>query len=677
MNDLKLEDHYKVELNTLKGLFNYSTCRTENYPLFGHQVLPQGYVYIKPSLSPDCKYISIIGKSEIDDKIFIWSMDNLDSYLYSYTSKSIENLIFSPDSKYFYILYKSEPPIKYEIKTGKEILSFDFPQEEITQMICHSFSKDGKNLIIGTKNFFISWNVTNGKIVKFIKDDGIIKYIKNDVLFSVKDNMEFVKYNKSDAIEKKFALPNIEKIDDILSFVISSDLNYIYYADKNGINKYNINKNDNKIEQIMEFNKENQPTKVEIDDNCKFAMTTDMLTINIYELKNLDNYQSIPSEQFSDLCINFQKKKALLVDDICINIVDTTGKELQKYIWLNENPSKFLYFTFSPDNQVILGIIDENNAIAYNTSTGRVIKKWRNMEDDWSMACEIAPETSQVAIIATKSNDNMVKIWNYNNGSELISLYGHNAHSFCFSPDGNLLLSGAREGEEIARLWDLVNGTCYSFIYQGKNNNLYTIVNLTEDLQKIIAASIGQEPVVFDYQTQQLLYKCECPINFEKIKSIQSNIKYNCFIVKGRDTNHKDMAILYKLDDGKILQIFENCGNIQLSKNEGIIISKSSNINEGNLTLSDITNLDKIEHKNCQIQADNSSILQDDKSIVSAFGDEKNLTFIMNETKNGKVMAEIKFTQNYDRHGEVDLYANGQDKILTLRYIEFIEPLEV
>ena len=58
------------------------------------------------------------------------------------------------------------------------------------------------------------------------------------------------------------------------------------------------------------------------------------------------------------------------------------------------------------------------------------------MEDDWSMACEMAPETSQIAVIATKSDSKTIKIWDYNNGSEVLSLSNYNVHSFNFSENG-------------------------------------------------------------------------------------------------------------------------------------------------------------------------------------------------------------------------------------------------
>ena len=605
MSDLKLEDHYKVELNAVKGLYRYPSCRTENIPLFGHQVLPQGFYYTKPSISNDCKYISIIGKGNEQDKAFIWSLENIDGYLYSYTSNTIENLIFSPDSKYFYILYKNEPPIKYDIKNGKELLKCENPGDQITKFICHSFSKDLKYIYIGTKNHFFSWNTSNGKISKKLGDASSIKTIRNDYQLSIKDNLEVYIYSKFDpkAI-LKFVLPNVKFVQEVLCCVISPDLKDLYYSNLRGIYRYKLNSKKGECDELIKLNDE-EVTKVMIDDDCKSAMSTDMKTINLYKI-NFDNKDvSVLKEKFTSITCNLNRNLVVIVDDLCINISYLGDEEKEgsdQYIWLNENPSKFLYFTFSPDFHVILATLDENNAISYTTKTGRVIKKWRNMEDDWSMACEMTPETSQIAVIATKSDENTIKIWDYNNGSEVLSLFGYHAHSFCFSSDGKLLACGGREGNEIARLWDLTDNSYISYNYDGANGNLYTIVNLTDDLDQmgnkyLILTSIGQEPIVFDANTKQLLYKCECPINFEKIQGIQSNIKYNCFVVKGRDNRKRNMALLYRLNDGKLLQLFEDCWNIDLAKHENYIISRSSNINEGNLTISNIQDLNNIEYK--------------------------------------------------------------------------------
>ena len=684
MSDLKLEDHYKVDLDADKGLYKYSSCRTENIPLFGHQVLPQGYYYGKPKISPDGKYISIIAKGEKDDKSFIWSLENIDSYLFSYTSKDIENFIFSPDSKFFYIFYKYEPPVKYDMENGKEIISFQFPDEQITKMICYFFSLDNKNLGIGTKNHFILWNISNGQIINMKKEQSKIKTMRNDLQLSIRDNLEVIIYNKFQSPILQFKIPNISFVQEILFCIISPNQHYLYYANRNSIFRYKLLQNEtlNQLEEIVKYE---EAEKIIINNECTSAISTNMSTITFWNLKENNNDIVLFKEKFTSIDINFNIKLLSVVDDLSINITDFQEEEndlTEKFIWLNENPKKFLYFTFSPDYRVLLATLDENNAISYNTKTGRVIKKWRNMEDDWSMACEMAPETSQIAVIATKSDPKTIKIWDYNNGNEVLSLSGYNVHSFNFSENGQLLACGAREGKEVARIWDLTDSQYKSFLYNGENNNLYTIINLTENIdendnKRLILCSIGQSPIVFDFNTQKLLYKCDCPINFEKIQAIKSNVRYNCFIVKGRDIKKKNMALLYRLKDGKLLQVYDNCFNIDLAKHESIIISRSRNLNGGNLTISNIENLDNIQYKNCQLQAEASSFLQDYKSIVSAFGEEKKINFIISEVQSGKMIAEIKYKQIYDRHAEVDLSVNKEENVLNLRYIEFVEPLEV
>ena len=221
MSDLKLEEHYKVELDAVKELYKYCSCRTENIPLFGHQVLPQGYYYGNSIISPDAKYISIIAKGKEDDKSFIWALRNLDSYLFSYTSKSIENFFFSSDSKFFYILYGFEPPVKYDIKTGKEIISFKFPEVKITQMICYNFSLDNQYLEIGTITHFISWNINNGKVFKIKNEQSSIKTIRNNWQISLRDNLEVIIYNNFENQIFKFNIPHIKVINEIISFNLS------------------------------------------------------------------------------------------------------------------------------------------------------------------------------------------------------------------------------------------------------------------------------------------------------------------------------------------------------------------------------------------------------------------------------------------------------------------------
>ena len=286
MSDLKLEDHYKVELDAVKGLYKYSSCRTENIPLFGHQVLPQNLFYGKPNISSDGKYISIIGKGKGEDKAFIWEISNLDSYLYSYTSMSIENLFFSPDSRYFYILYKNEPPIKYDIKSGKEIISFKFPEEPISKMNCYSFSSDGRTLNLGTKTLFICWNISDGKVSKIKKEESPLKVIRNDIQISIKDNLELNLFNKFEPQKIKLNINNIRIVQEILSCVISPDNNYLFYATRNNIFKLDLKSEGKQPEEIIKYE---DVENVIINDECTNAISTDMLTVSFWDLNNRNN----------------------------------------------------------------------------------------------------------------------------------------------------------------------------------------------------------------------------------------------------------------------------------------------------------------------------------------------------------------------------------------------------
>ena len=66
-----------------------------------------------------------------------------------------------------------------------------------------------------------------------------------------------------------------------------------------------------------------------------------MLTINFYKLKIDNGDNSIYKEKFTDICINFNKELLVTVDELCINITycgDEEREEIQKFIWLNENP---------------------------------------------------------------------------------------------------------------------------------------------------------------------------------------------------------------------------------------------------------------------------------------------------------------------------------------------------
>ena len=86
------------------------------------------------------------------------------------------------------------------------------------------------------------------------------------------------------------------------------------------------------------------------------------------------------------------------------------------------------------------------------------------------------------------------------------------------------------------------------------------------------------------------------PYNFAKIQGVQSNIKYNCFWVKGKDVFKKNVSLPYRLNVGILIQFYEDCWNIDLARHESFIKSRRSNINGGNLTINNNQDLNTNEN---------------------------------------------------------------------------------
>jgi WD40 repeat protein len=230
-------------------------------------------------------------------------------------------------------------------------------------------------------------------------------------------------------------------------------------------------------------------------------MTTDMTSIKFWEFESHKNIGYITKEKFDSFSINFYQCKLLTSDNICIDITDImSNMSQQKYIWLDENPTQFTSFTFSPDYKVLLAIIDDNSAITYNCSNGSVIKKWKINLPNWSRACQMVPETSSIGVIATKSYNKIIKIWDYLTGTDLTTFQDFDVNNFSFSKYGNFLAAGTTEGEEIVRVWNLKTLDDYKLYYkqeegETKNININTYVKIYSENKTDIKGSTREDSI--------------------------------------------------------------------------------------------------------------------------------------------------------------------------------------
>jgi len=663
-----LQGHYKIKFNPTDK-FHYTSIYQESVGLFLHQEVPQGYNYIEPRLSPNEKFLSVIGEGDYSDIVLIYDIDNLIEYKFIYDEKKkVFGVDFAPDSRSFIIIYKNQPPIHYNISSGKKIVSFKPNNNEKKKPIAFTFSAKCRFFGLAYDFGFYIWDTLKGDIVKEIKEESDKKIIRDNLLISIKQNLHINirDFGNEDKVIKNLSI-NGENLhyDDILAMMLSPNLEYIFFGIKSGIFKMDIESGN--IDKIIEF--ENEASSIKLSQSCKLGVSTNYKNIDFWNLEKKINIGSLFKEQFNSYSFNFKQEKLVISNDYCITILNYNDGETEKNIWLNKNPEKFNNFTFSPDFKVLLAYIDEKNAILYNCESGEIIRKFQNKD---LLICEMVPSSSDYGVVATKSDDEIIKIYNYSTGIELMSLSGFNTYSFSFSEKGDLLCCGCVKGEEICRVWNLQTNKFNSYVYN-ESDNKNTLVNITKSKQpKIICVSEKQNPIVFDYESKDLLIECESPFIYEKIENISSSFQNRFFIVKGMDNSGQSQAVVFSLDDGKLIEELKNCNCIHVGK-ENYILSKCENKNNGKLTINDLSDFNNIQTINCEIDAEISNFLQDKNVIVSPFGSEDNIKFILTNVSNGEIIGDIEYTKLKGKHAEVDLSANPEENTLIFTYIELID----
>ena len=673
--DLDVKTHFDIEVTKEKYVFPYKKVLKIAIPLLSHYEMPTGCNYKSPLLSPDGQYLSCIASLSSLDVVYVWNIDNLYwfKFKFSVIKSKVDYVAFTPDSKCILVIYRQNNPILYDLKTGSKLLELEKNGEENNRDGLHcAFTVKGTHFCYTTDKSFTLWNLKNGKIKKIIKDDSPIKLLFNEYIISIKNDLICeIKNFKNLKIIESFKLKGIASPKDILDARFSPDMSCFIYIIKKGVIKYILKEKKFKGVQKFQLGVE----KAVISDDCRFVAKTNLRNLTIYDIERGETIGTILKEKFNEFKIDFNNEKLIVIDNICINIHDyTDGGIPEQFVWLDKNPIRFVDVKFSPDFKFLFGLTEKNNVILYDLNTGLIIKKWQNIEKNWNNFSISEGPTYKTA---STSNIFLVKIWGYITGREDATFFGFDSYSFNFSHDGNYLACGAKNGPEIARIWNLEKGTFGSFLYVGNNSNFHTVVNLTSpEPTRLICCSIDQQPLIFDTNSKELLYKCECLYRFEEIYEIQSDQKYDVFLVKGRDVKKRDIGLMYRISDGILLETYENYIVLELSKDNGIIISKCDNVNGGKLTTTDLKNLSDPILNDFQIQTDKIDLLNDNKCAVTTSGDEYKTEYYLMNAEDGGYIGKIKFMKKADRYSENYITINPSEEAIYFRYFEFLSPQE-
>ena len=673
--DLDIKNHFDIQVTKEQLVFPYKKVLKMAIPLLSHYEMPTNCKYKSPLLSPDGQYLSCIVSLDDIDNVYVWNIEDLYwfKFKFSLVKSKVDYVTFTPDSKNILIIYRQNSPILYELKNGNKLLELEKNGEENIREGLHcAFTVKGAHFCYTTEKSFTLWSLKTGKIKKIIKDDSPLKLLFNEYIISIKNDLICeIKEFKTLKIIESFKLKGIQSPKDILDARFTPDMSCFIYVIKKGIIKYNIKKKEFKGIQKFQLGVE----KAIISDDCRFVAKTNLRNLTIYDIEKEDTIGTILKEKFNEFKIDFNNEKLIVIDNICINIHDYTDAGIpERFVWLDKNPKRFLDAKFSPDFKFLFGLTENNKVILYDLKTGLIIKKWQNIEKNWKNFSISEGPTYKTA---STSNIFLVKIWGYITGREDSTFYGFDSHSFEFSQDGNYLACGAKNGPEIARIWNIEKGTFGSFLYVGNNSNFHTVINLTSpEPNRLICCSIDQQPLIFDTNSKELLYKCECLYHFEEIYEIQSDQKYDIFLVKGRDVKKRDIGLMYRISDGLLLETYINYIILELSKNNGIIISKCDNINGGKLTSTDLKNLSNPILNDFQIQNDKIKLLNDEKCVIITNGDEYKTDYFLMNAEDGGYIGKINFVKKFDRYSESYITVDPIEQFIYFRYFEFLSPQE-
>ena len=671
--DFDFNTHYDIEFKKEQNIFPYTGIRKINLPLFGHLELPQEYNYTSPSLSPDGRYLACVARGA-DDIAFIWETNNLYCFKFKYSSLRIDGLAFTPDSSSIIIVYRFTNPVIYNLANGEKIRSLAKNGEENNRAgFQYSFTQEGKHFGYTSDQSFTVWSMTTGLQRRKIKNNAPIKLICGEYLICISDDLicSFIKH-RDGISDYEFKIRGVYSIDEILDCRVTIDMKYFIYVLEQGIIKYHINTGE--FQGLQKFKPMDGKIKAVISPDCRYVVKTNMKYLNLYNLETQETIGTVLKDPFNEFKLDFENKKIITINDICINIHDYSKEKLpEKFVWLNKNPTHFIDIKFSKDFKILIGQIDNNNTVVYDCETGKVIRKFQNFEEDYSISCEVAPTTiANLTNISSKSVKNSISIFNYLNGTEDNTFYGFNAYSFCFSDEGSLLAVGAKNGPEIARLYNINSGQYVSFEYNGSNYNFHTVVNISSPKSdKLICCSIDQQPLIFDIRGE-LIFKCECKYHFEEIYEIESDSIFNIFLVKGRDTQKRNIAILYRLSDGIIIERYENYTAMNLALCRGYLVGKCENFCNNRLSTMCLHNINRPVRKVCQLQSDDYYFLNDYKGFVSKFGGDENIIYYIANVENGRVIAKVNYAKKSSRNAETHISVDPTRNELVFRYIELL-----
>jgi hypothetical protein len=540
-------------------------------------------LYFNPKISKDLIYFGLIGRNKNNnDILYIWNLKNIYKPLYSIKTYSIIlNFDFLKNNN-FIIIDKNKEPILYDINDGKKLMIFDFVQQ-FKECLNTYYNEIQNFYAYFTEKDITIWDTNEGKIIHYSEDDSKFKYMKNNKYISIiyNNTLNINSLLNEESVNITIELSNINNVSEIFSLCLNESENSIYYIIKEGI--FNLNIENNKITQIINFlpNNSIKFKKAMICSNCNIFIITDYKNIYCYN-KNKKLFNISKTKFFESININFDENNnstLMTLDNYHVNLrkLDFSNTDLnisQKDIYFLKKYYSILFYKFSYDYSILIIVFEEDVVCIWDTKSGNITSIWYIPNiPNMCKSVSITSNKCQYTLISIKEEENLINIFNYCERKLFLSIKGFNAYNCKFSNDGEYLLIGTKQGNEICRLYNLNDINKYkAFKYNKPNIN--TSVCFLDNLN-IICISENQNPLLFNINNCQLIEEynnIQC--NFDYIHEIKISSNKQYFQIYGRNEN-KNIAIFYnyKMKDYIILN---NFNNINFSKNSNLVLIKNN-----------------------------------------------------------------------------------------------------
>ena len=555
-----------LTFKNLENDFPYKECLYFPITLRSHDKFPLGVEWSCPRISSDGKFIASICSN---NSIYIWNSSNGELEKSFSTKEKILNFEFNPINNNLIVIFEDCNPKYLSIKRNGIINELKDANLGFNEVISLSFSTQGTFFALCVDKGLYIWDIITSELQIYIDDYAKKKYLRNEFLITITNNnfLRIIDINNPRNIFFEYNLKRVDSIDELQVCMLTVDNNYLYYATNAGVFRLNIN--DKLTDEVCKFIEPNA-IYVNISEDCKKYMSTNMSDVYLYEeRKGLVN--KFTFEKFNHIRIDYNKMLLLIIDDISISLknLELYGIELDKCnVYIYPNPIKFQKIVFTRNSENILGIVNENFAILYECSTGKIIKVFNNNSKVlyYENCLVLTPTTSEKNYITFKLNDTSIYLYDSIKGIPLYIFKDFNAYEVKFNEGGNFLLAGTVGGNEVCRLWDLENpNQFYSYLTNNKKNK-NTCVCFTNDRTKIICQSIEQNLLIFDSDTRILLYEINLKFSLNQIIGINCSNNSKHFIIIGK-YNKKSICYIFEFNNNNQpneIDILDNCPKVHI-----------------------------------------------------------------------------------------------------------------